>query len=301
MNQKPQSILPEALLDYATQQKVDAINNLADGVERLKAAGETQEAENTRGGLVDQYAQLNATDLNNIAVSIKTLMDALASGKLTPEQTAQVQAQLTALLNVIRAADQYLGVGNDISAGIASGMEAYGWSGDATTLATSIDTAIRAATGSHSPATKFVPVGVDIAAGVAKGVEDGTYKVENAMVRMAKAALKAAKAALVIESPSHVMRDEVGVMIPRGTVAGIEEETARQQQAVQNAFRSLVQPALSGAQSGITNNTRTVNNSSALNVVKPTIIINDKSSARTLFEEFTGIQNGQIRALGGTP
>lgn len=54
-------------------------------------------------------------------------------------------SETNALLTVLRTADEYLGVGNDISAGIAGGMTTYGWTGDATTVATSIETALRTA------------------------------------------------------------------------------------------------------------------------------------------------------------
>ena len=97
------------------------------------------------------------------------------------------------------------------------------------------------------------------------------------------------------------MRDQVGVMIPRGVVQGIEEETARQQQAVQNAFRSLVQPALSGAESGINgvNNYRTDNRNQSLTVQIINPKMGDKMDARAAAYEILGVWNNQTRALGG--
>lgn len=245
--------------------------------------------------LVETLLALGGIDYQKIADGIATILAAMQSDEIDPEAG---NAMLQPLLDVIRAADQYLGVGNDISAGIASGMKAYGWSGDATTLATSIDTAIRTATGSHSPATKYVPIGVSIAEGVAKGIANGTYKVENAMVAMAKKALKAAKDALVIESPSRLMRDEVGVMIPRGAVAGIEEETKRQQKAVQNAFRALVQPALAGAQGGVTTNSRVYHQNSTVSLAGANIVVRDQQDIRALALELNSLQIAQQRALG---
>lgn len=303
MEQKPESILPAWLTDNTASEKVDAINGIATAIEKLNEAGESEAANSAifgPGGIIEQLTSLSPNNLKSIGDYIAAAMAALSSGTLTPEDAAALQAQLDAMLAVVKAADQYLGVGNDISAGIASGMKAYGWTGDATTLAVSIETAIRTATGSHSPATKFVPVGVDIAAGVAKGVETGTYKVENAMVAMARKALAKAKEELKIKSPSRVMRDEVGVMMVRGAALGAEVEAERQQRAITNAFRSLVKPALAGVTAGNVNNSRTYNiRQGDINFSGP-LQVRDSLDIKAIAYEVFGLMRDEIRALGGT-
>jgi TP901 family phage tail tape measure protein len=302
MNEVPQNFLPD-VLKSSTADKVESINSLAQGVEELAAAGETLTAQQGKSVLLEQLYSLNPTDLQNIGTYIAAAMAALSSGTLTPEDATALQAQLDAMLAVVRAADEYLGVGNDISAGIADGMKAYGWDGDAKTLATDIEAALRspAALNSQSPAKKMIPVGEDIAAGVAEGVEKGTYKVENAMVTMARKALAKAKAELQIRSPSRVMRDQVGVMMVRGAALGAEVEAARQQRTIANAFRSLVKPALSGATSAVNNYNKNVSiRQGDISLAGATLVIRDQNDIRALAYELNSLQIGQIRALGGT-
>lgn len=174
MDKKPQNFLPD-WLKSSTSDKVTSIASLAQGVEDLAEAGDTLSAQQGKSVLLEQLNELNPTDLQNIGAYIANAMAALSSGTLTPEDAAEVQAQLDALLAVVRAADQYLGVGNDISAGIASGMTTYGWTGDATTIASSIEAALRAAADSHSPAQKYVPLGSDISAGVGQGMKGYSF------------------------------------------------------------------------------------------------------------------------------
>lgn len=300
LDEKPDSPLPDWMTDSTTGQRVENIANNIAFLNQVLEDGDTQTAQLTaEPALLKTLSDLDADDLKNIGSYIAAAMAALSSGTLTPEDAAALQTQLNAMLAVVRAADEYLGVGNDISAGIASGMKAYGWTGDATTLAASIESAMRDATGSHSPATKFVPVGVDIAAGVAKGIETGTYKVENAMVEMAKKALKKAKEALEINSPSHLFRDEVGRSIPEGAAQGVLLEAKRQAPIIANAFRALTAPALAGAQAGTVSNTRSYSyRSGDINLAGANLYIRDQQDIRALALELAGIQQAKNRALG---
>ena len=162
---------------YATQ-----ISGLRGEIDQLKASGdafnasglalnELQDLENSSSSvLLDQLMALTDEDLDSIAGQAANLMAALNSGELDSATAAEYTAQLQELLGVIAVADQYLGTGNMISAGIAQGMAAYGWSGDAATLAESIQSAINSAMGIASPAQRMVPTGEFTAAGIAQGM-----------------------------------------------------------------------------------------------------------------------------------
>ncbi len=156
----------------------------------------------------------------------------------------------------------------------------------------------RAAFEIGSPSKLMTREGLHIPEGVAKGISSGAYMVKNAMVKMAREAVQAARSELQIQSPSRTMRDEVGAMIPRGVVKGIEEETAKQQRAVQNAFRSLVQPALAGAQSGMAATNRTNHYSSTVSLAGANIVVRDQQDIRALALELNSLQVSQQRALG---
>jgi len=169
LNTKPQNFLPD-WLKSSTSDKVTSITSLVQGVEDLAAAGETLSAQQGKSVVLEQLFSLNPEELQSIATYIAQAMAALSSGTLDADAEAKVREQLNALLTVVRTADEYLGVGNDISAGIASGLTAYGWTGDAATVATSIETALRAAAQTHSPSTMTRPIGVDLSSGIAGGM-----------------------------------------------------------------------------------------------------------------------------------
>lgn len=117
-------------------------------------------------------------DMGGIADVIASTTEALKNGEITQEEA---DAILDPILKLAEYADQYLGVGNDISAGIAQGLTAYGWTTDASTLVTDIETALRGAAESHSPAQRFKPLGLDIAAGIGVGLRGYSYAVDAAL------------------------------------------------------------------------------------------------------------------------
>lgn len=156
------------------QQKIDELNNSgkafdADGVFASDYASYQM---GTISDLRRELQGLSELDLTNMATSAAQLMAALAGGDLDEETAENYIAQLQELLTVVSAADQYLGTGNQVSAGIAEGMAAYGWSGDAPTVADSILSAINGALGIASPATKMIPTGNYTSAGIAQGMMD---------------------------------------------------------------------------------------------------------------------------------
>lgn len=73
----------------------------------------------------------------------------------------------------------------------------------------------------HSPSQETYDAGVDFYQGFNNGILAGTYTISIAGKTLAQQALIAAKKELGIHSPSAVMRDEVGKMIPAGIAVGI--------------------------------------------------------------------------------
>lgn len=68
-------------------------------------------------------------------------------------------------------------------------------------------------------------LGADIIAGIANGIKAGISAITDAAKSAAQAALDAAKDLLGINSPSKVMKKEVGRWIPAGVAAGITDNT----------------------------------------------------------------------------
>lgn len=194
MNSTPLDDTPLSFLGSSAQEDVDRINSIAAAaadlqaqISALKASGSIwteeglglDELQNMEIGTVSELTQqlqgLSEVDLQSMADQAANLMAALSSGELDPAVAEQYRAQLESILTVVGAAEQYLGTGNNVSAGIAAGMQQYGWGGDAATLAESIRTAINGSLGVNSPATSMYPTGHDTAAGIAEGMKTFSY------------------------------------------------------------------------------------------------------------------------------
>lgn len=63
-----------------------------------------------------------------------------------------------------------VGVGQNVTEGIAEGMTTAGWDTDAETLATNLETAIDSALIINSPSERMKPAGEYVAAGVGAGM-----------------------------------------------------------------------------------------------------------------------------------
>ena len=159
------------------RERIDAVKKSGEGYDEFgNSLGELGNMETgALTAMTNSLMALSETDLSAIASEAANLMAALASGELSEDQTEQAKAQLQAIADMVGNADQYLGTGNNVSAGIAEGMKAYGWEGDAATVATGIQTAINAALGAHSPATTMIPTGSDVSEGIGKGATDYSF------------------------------------------------------------------------------------------------------------------------------
>ena len=223
---------------FSSQDVVDNINEAIAAVDlwdqriaELEASGEgTDSAVNIRAGalgnLQTSLEGLTDVDIEKISARISNLMAAIGSGELDPETAAQYAAELQQLLNVISAADQYLGTGNQISAGIAQGMAAYGWDGDASTIAGSITASINSALGIASPARKLIPTGENAAAGIAKGLMDYSF----------------ASAASDMEAKGYSMGSSFGAGVSRGLQSRMRTAVA-QAKAYANQITAAFQSA----------------------------------------------------------
>lgn len=194
MNSTPLDNTPLSFLSSSAQEDIDRINGIAAAaaelrtqIDGLKNSGQIwtedglglSELENMEDSnisyLTEQLQGLSEMDLQAISNQAANLMAALASDDLDPAAAEQYRAQLQSILDLVATADQYLGTGNQVSAGIAAGMQQYSWSGDAATLATSIRSAIDASLGVASPARSMYPTGYNTAAGIAEGMQTYSY------------------------------------------------------------------------------------------------------------------------------
>jgi tape measure domain-containing protein len=154
---------------------------------------------------------------NTIRSAILTIVGVVQSGVENVRATvARVFGELPA---PVRAA---LGlIGSIVSAGI---------SGAVSTIATLAPRAIAAVGGLGGA---LVGAGRSLVDGFVQGITGGIQRAASAAANVARAAVDAAKAALDINSPSRVFRDDIGVMVGRGFVEGLDRSAGIVQAAIE--------------------------------------------------------------------
>jgi phage-related protein len=86
----------------------------------------------------------------------------------------------------------------------------------------------------------WAELGKNIIDGITQGVINAAKKLAKSVADAARNALNAAKSVLGINSPSTVMRDQVGMMIGAGMAEGIEDSTKQVNAAMNGLSRRLI-------------------------------------------------------------
>ena len=233
-------------------------------------------------GMIDDLTN-RQDDLETVSTLALNLWQALSSGDLDADTAAEYAAQLQEILDLVSAADEYIGVGNELSSSIAQGMQEYGWEGDASTLAASLQTAIagvmpqvgtdasagvgqglgeydfsgdtataadnlegayRGSLQSQSPAQRMVPLGNDVSAGVGQGMTQYSFAGDSATA--ASNLMTALSAALNAQAATAASSARsIGTAISSGIASGI---SAGQSGVISAAVR-VAQAAISAAKS----------------------------------------------------
>ena len=148
--------------------------------------------------------------------------------------------------------------------------------------------------------TSLMPTGLDSMRGLALGITKGQPGVVTAMVRAVRAAKKAAKDELKIASPSRVFRDEIGAMTMKGLGEGVMREAKDQARIMRNAARYLTGEAMEGSVGypARTDNSRTYNSNSSVNLSGNSFYIRDQQDIRSLAVEIATLTKRQQRGRG---
>ncbi|MFI7234434.1 hypothetical protein [Streptomyces cyaneofuscatus] len=178
-----------------------------------------------------------------------------SSGAGEPINAQTILAQLTAKMNLARrfagqlATLRKKGVRSDLIAQIAQAGAEQG-SGAATALAMASQGQIKqinstqsqlvgaATSAGNNAGTAMYGAGIQAAQGLVKGLASQKKAIEKQMAGIAVAMTKAIKRALKIKSPSQLMADQVGAMVPAGVMAGMADG----QGALDTAMAEMVQP-----------------------------------------------------------
>ena len=235
--------------------------------ERMKPEGEFIAAGVGAGMAEFDFADDAATLANNIETAIAA---ALGSDALEPS-------------------------GSTTMAGLASTLSAY----DMSAAGTSVSANVKNAVSSSLTATSLKSIGVNAMAGLKAGITAGRASVVSAMQSAAHAAVNAAKKELKIASPSKVFRDEVGSMTMKGFAEGVLEESRVQARTIRNAARYLTGEAREGSLSfGSTDNRKTYNNTSSVNLSGNNFYVRDEQDIRSLAIEIASLTKRQQRGKG---
>ena len=289
---------------------------------------------------LDQSMQsdFNADRMAQLSTYVAEVVAAIKNGEEVSQEDID---NLNKILQFVQDLDS-VGVGGNVTAGIAEGMTEAGWDTTAETVAENLEEAINSAFIIESPSQRMKPtgeyvaagigegmagydfttdvtsmvtalqtamsatlpgtlknVGVNAMAGLKEGINSGRFSVITALKTAVQSAVAAAKAALKIASPSKVFRDEIGSMTMKGFGEGILEESKVQAKIVRNAARYLTGEAQEGAIAfGSTDNRKTYNNTSSVNLTGNNFYVRDEQDIRSLAVEIATLPRRQQRGRG---
>jgi len=303
-------------LDYSMQSDFNAdrvaqlSTYVAEVVAAIKNGEEVSQEDIDNLNLILQFVQ----DLDSVGVG-GNITAGIAEGMTEAgwDTTAETVADnLETAINsafIIESPSQRMKpTGEYVAAGIGAGMLDYDFSTDATSLVTALQTAISTALGEDPlqgtitaalPADSLKKIGVNAMTGLKEGITAGRSSVVTAMQTAVQAAVNAAKKALKIASPSRVFRDEIGEMAMKGFGEGILQESKAQAQIVKNAARYLTDEAKEGSIAfGSTDNRKTYNSTSSVNLSGNNFYIRDEQDVRSLAIEIATLTRRQQRGRG---
>ena len=275
--------------------------NITEGIaEGMTAAGWDSSAETVASNL--ETAIKSALVINSPSERLKPAGEYAAAGigegMSGYDFSGSADALASSVESAVKAAltDDFLSpIGSSAAAGLASGLAAY----DMSSTGSSVSSSVRNAVSSSLTAGSLRSIGVNAMAGLRAGITAGRAGVVSAMQSAARAAVNAAKQELKIASPSKVFRDEVGSMTMKGFGEGVLRESRIQARIVRNAARYLTGEAKEGAVAfGTTDNRRTYNNSSSVNLTGNSFYIRDEQDIRALAVEIASLTRRQQRGRG---
>ena len=208
---------------------------------------------------------------------------------------SNLETALNSALDINSPSKRVQPIGDYAAQGIGVGLSSYTFATEAASVNSHLQTALSASISS----TTLRSAGVNLMTGLRLGIIAGRAGVIASMRSAAQAAVNAAKEELQIHSPSRVFRDEVGAMAMKGLGEGILEESEAQAKAIRNASRFLTSEA---AESAIgytqTDNSRTYNSASNVNLSGNTFYIRDEQDVRSLATEIATLTKRMQRGKG---
>jgi hypothetical protein len=207
--------------------------SLAEGTSSAQLEGILQLTESAGAAIseADQQAIIGAQQI------VEDLSSTLAGGSESVE--AALQMTLSGLESATGSAQQDGAAAGESFISGAVGSINSGADNVQHAAEQAVDGLSSAGSGAYSDGKS---IGSDLMSGVSAGISAGLGKAMASAMSAAQSVVNAFKSQAEIESPSKVMRDEVGVMLMRGVSVGVQKETPE----VVKIMRESTQNILSG-------------------------------------------------------
>ena len=186
-------IMPKSLMDYidAAEQRIKNAKGDLDQWYNFIYGGNEGIMRTLNQSMINDFDPENVAQL---ATYVSEVVTAIQSGQEVGQEDID---NLKKILQFVQDLDS-VGVGQNVTEGIAEGMTAAGWDTSAETLATNLETAINSALIINSPSERMKPAGEYVAAGVGAGM--GGYDFSTDAATLATNLETAITAALTAES-----------------------------------------------------------------------------------------------------
>ena len=246
-------IMPKSLMDYidAAEQRIKNAKGDLDQWYNFIYGGNEGIMRTLNQSMISDFDPENVAQL---ATYVSEVVTAIQSGQEVGQEDID---NLKKILQFVQDLDS-VGVGQNVTEGIAEGMTAAGWDTSAETLATNLETAINSALIINSPSERMKPAGEYVAAGVGAGM--GGYDFSTDAATLATNLETAISAALTAESltPSGTgaMAGLAGAltaydMSGAGTTVSANVENAVSNSLTATSLKSIGTNAMAGLKAGI--------------------------------------------------
>lgn len=146
-------------------------------------------------------------------------------------------------------------------------------------------------------ATDGYGIGTDMMSGIQNGIADGAGSAERTM-RWAMGRIQtAAEDAMDIHSPSRVMEKEVGANLMKGIGKGFIGALPEQEKLMANAMKHMT-GEIGGGTAGSTDNSKTYNSESTVNLRVEQLVVRDQQDIQTLATEIASLTRTNQRGRG---
>lgn len=246
-------IMPKSLMDYidAAEQRIKNAKGDLDQWYNFIYGGNEGIMRTLNQSMISDFDPENVAQL---ATYVSEVVTAIQNGQEVSQEDID---NLNKILQFVQDLDS-VGVGQNVTEGIAEGMTAAGWDTSAETLATNLETAINSALIINSPSERMKPAGEYVAAGVGAGM--GGYDFSTDAATLATNLETAITAALGSEamSPSGTtaMAGLAGAltaydMTNAGTTVSANVKNAVSRSLTATSLKSIGTNAMAGLKAGI--------------------------------------------------